>query len=225
MLKCGDVIRNSYNKEYVLLSGESETDTYYEEPSLGLVFISSVTGLAHTVLTNMPSGVLYDLKRLSVNLKIGKHGDTDVIFVDSVERIKDRVEINGAFYTPRGCRIVVRPEGKKYDSEKVRPSLMLEGMPNAVQGVLKVLEFGAKKYDVNNWQKVEEGEQRYLDALARHLLAIFAGEKIDPESGLPHIDHLNCCGLFISEIQKAEIQKAEIPHPGERPIDYTTKSN
>jgi hypothetical protein len=91
-------------------------------------------------------------------------------------------------------------EGVKHDKEKPRPSLLFRSLNKAVHGVLAVLEFGAKKYAVDNWKKVEQ--DRYKEALGRHYLAIMAGEKNDPESGLPHIDHLLCCALFISEMEK-----------------------
>ncbi len=90
--------------------------------------------------------------------------------------------------------------GVKYDKEKPRPSLLFRSLNKAVHGVIAVLEFGAKKYAVDNWKKIEQ--DRYKEALGRHYLALMAGEKNDPESGLPHIDHLLCCALFISEMEK-----------------------
>lgn len=36
---------------------------------------------------------------------------------------------------------------------------------------------------------MENGEQRYLDALYRHLQAYRSGESHDPESGLHHLSH------------------------------------
>lgn len=85
------------------------------------------------------------------------------------------------------------PNGKKFDEDK--PQISLLPWPQVV-GVVRVLEFGAKKYSIGNWKKVPDGERRYLDAAMRHLGAIMEGEKVDPESGLSHWYHAACCCLF-----------------------------
>lgn len=82
--------------------------------------------------------------------------------------------------------------GKKYDKGKLRWSLLPW---KQLEEVVKVLEFGAKKYGINNWQKVET--PRYKDALLRHVLAMIMGEVFDEESGFRHSTHAICCLLFI----------------------------
>ena len=82
--------------------------------------------------------------------------------------------------------------GIKHDSNKLRYSLLPW---TAIKEVVKVLEFGASKYSVNNWQKIEP--QRYKDAAMRHLVAIMEGEWLDEESHLPHAGHAICCLLFL----------------------------
>ena len=67
----------------------------------------------------------------------------------------------------------------------------------AVNHIIAVLEFGASKYAENNWQHVENGRQRYYDALMRHMEAWWNGEKRDPESGLSHLAHAGCCLVFL----------------------------
>lgn len=47
---------------------------------------------------------------------------------------------------------------------------------------------------------------RLISSLLRHLSAIQRGELIDPESGLPHIDHLGCNWMFLSNFMKQEKQ-------------------
>ena len=84
-------------------------------------------------------------------------------------------------------------EGIKYDSNKLKYSLLPW---LALKEVVKVLEFGAKKYSVNNWQKIEP--QRYKDAAMRHLVAILEGKWLDEESQLPHAAHLAANALFIT---------------------------
>ena len=82
-------------------------------------------------------------------------------------------------------------EGMKYDGDKPRYDLIDAEM---LEGLAKVLTFGSKKYSDDNWKKVEDGQARYYSALLRHLEASRKGEKIDPETGLPHAFHVmaNC---------------------------------
>jgi hypothetical protein len=84
--------------------------------------------------------------------------------------------------------------GEKFDTNKDRWDLLPWG---AVRQIVKVLTYGAKKYDDHNWQLVENMEQRYFAALLRHVVAWFGGEQNDPESGLPHLAHAGCCILFL----------------------------
>jgi len=77
-------------------------------------------------------------------------------------------------------------EGLKYDAGKLRYSLV---PPVAIKGIAEVLTFGASKYGPDNWKLVDDAEERYLDALYRHLEAYRAGESHDPESGLTHLAH------------------------------------
>jgi hypothetical protein len=82
----------------------------------------------------------------------------------------------------------------KFDGEKTRVDLL---DPLALEGLAKVLTFGAKKYAAHNWRGGFKWS-RLIGALMRHLFAIMRGEDIDPESSLPHIDHLGCCWMFLS---------------------------
>lgn len=84
--------------------------------------------------------------------------------------------------------------GTKYDQDKVRMDLL---DADALEGLAKVLTFGAKKYAAHNWRG-GISNSRLLAALLRHSFAIVKGETIDPESGLPHIDHVGCCWMFLS---------------------------
>lgn len=75
------------------------------------------------------------------------------------------------------------PHGTKYDRDKPRPELL---PPRATLAVAEVLAYGARKYAEDNWRGVEP-PTRYLGAALRHILARLAGERLDPESGLPHL--------------------------------------
>ncbi len=85
-------------------------------------------------------------------------------------------------------------DGIKFDKDKIRYSLLPW---DAIRSVVEVLEYGAKKYSVANWQKVPGARDRYFDAAQRHLIAWYLGENNDPESGLPHLAHCVCCILYL----------------------------
>jgi len=85
-------------------------------------------------------------------------------------------------------------EGLKFDNDKLRWDLI---PIDCVEEVVKVLTFGAKKYEANNWQKVENAEDRYYAALLRHIVAHRKGEVVDPESGLLHLSHVACNAIFL----------------------------
>ena len=82
--------------------------------------------------------------------------------------------------------------GMKFDGDKIRMDLI---PPECIEEVGKVLTFGAKKYDDDNWKHVENMNDRYYAAVLRHLLAYRKGEKLDEESGLSHLSHA-ATGLF-----------------------------
>lgn len=94
---------------------------------------------------------------------------------------------------------IQKPTGMKNDQEKNRLDLI---EPEFIESVGAVLTFGAKKYEPNNWQKVEDAKNRYYAAAMRHLLAWRKGEKTDPESGLSHLDHLACNVMFLQHFDR-----------------------
>ena len=89
---------------------------------------------------------------------------------------------------------IMSKEGIKHDQDK--PMLNLID-PQAIEGLAAVLTFGAKKYAADNWRS-GINNSRLIASLLRHLFAIMRGEYIDPESGLPHIDHVGCNWMFLS---------------------------
>lgn len=84
--------------------------------------------------------------------------------------------------------------GVKHDSGKPRFSLL---PLKQIETVVAVLEYGAIKYAPGNWQHVENPRDRYFDAAMRHVFAWRNGEKLDPETQLPHLAHAVCCLLFL----------------------------
>lgn len=90
------------------------------------------------------------------------------------------------------------PLGDRANQGKAPLSLL---DPDALEGLTRILEFGAKKYAPNNWRKGLTYSST-LDSMMRHIFAILRGEDIDPESGLPHIDHVGCNWMFLSNFMK-----------------------
>jgi len=76
----------------------------------------------------------------------------------------------------------------------------------SLEAVAMILNYGAKTYGKNTWQKVENAKERYEAALLRHLTVHKKGEKTDKESGLSHLAHLACNALFMLwfEIQESK---------------------
>lgn len=85
-------------------------------------------------------------------------------------------------------------EAKKFDHGKLDWSLL---PLVSVEEVIKVLEFGAKKYSKNNWQNLPDFKTRYINAMYRHLASYAKGEAEDPETGLSHMAHAACNALFL----------------------------
>lgn len=98
---------------------------------------------------------------------------------------------------PRKIQKDEKPEGVRYNSGKPGISLMLEAR-HAVEGCARVMDFGAAKYARSNWRRGLP-LTKISDSLARHLVAFLAGEDNDPETGLPHVDHIMCNAFFLSE--------------------------
>ena len=98
-------------------------------------------------------------------------------------------------------------EGVKYDKEKPDYSLL---PPTALDDVVKVLTFGAAKYDRWNWKKLDNLEDRYFAAAQRHLWAVMRGETHDPESGEHHYAHALCCIMYLLEFYSLQNPKNSI---------------
>lgn len=91
------------------------------------------------------------------------------------------------------------PGATKADVGKPRWSLLMGAAGLALLEIIKVLEFGAKKYSPGGWQKVPGGYGRYKDALYRHLHSIEENGPLatDPETGLLEWAHVGCNVVFL----------------------------
>lgn len=87
--------------------------------------------------------------------------------------------------------------GARFNAGKAPLSMILEAR-YGLQGMAGVLAFGAKKYARGNWHKGLKHTE-VCDSMLRHISAYLAGENVDPESGLPHVDHIFCNAMFLAE--------------------------
>ena len=88
--------------------------------------------------------------------------------------------------------------GMKFDSGKPP----LSRVPKVLlDEVAKVLEFGANKYEWDNWRN-GISYHRVASAAMRHLTAFMDCETMDSESSLSHLSHAACCIAFLLEYEK-----------------------
>ena len=91
--------------------------------------------------------------------------------------------------------------GAKDDKAKPMAGVLLD-FSRALQTVVDVGTYGAKKYTRTGWATVPEGSQRYTDAMMRHLLAMDVDpDGLDKETGLPHLAHVAWNALAVLELQ------------------------
>lgn len=91
----------------------------------------------------------------------------------------------------------------KHDDGKARWHLV---PVEAMEEVVRVLDYGARKYAPDNWRTVPEAHDRYCSAALRHLVAHRKhmrgnGPAHDTESGLSHLAHALCCLLFLLQFE------------------------
>ena len=88
-------------------------------------------------------------------------------------------------------------KGVKYDSNKVQMELL---PMRELREVARVLTYGAKKYDKDNWKKVPNAKERYAGALLRHFTEYREGRAFDHETcpdPSRHIAQVACNALFL----------------------------
>ena len=83
--------------------------------------------------------------------------------------------------------------GAKNDQDKIRLDLI---PPECLFSLGKVLTYGAKKYEPNNWRKGIDFSRVYA-ALLRHLFDWWGGKWRDDESGFGHLEQAFCELMFL----------------------------
>lgn len=66
----------------------------------------------------------------------------------------------------------------------------------AFENMVEVLSYGSGKYGRDNWRQGLPVEE-ICESMLRHIFAYLAGEKIDQESGLSHVGHIQANAMFL----------------------------
>ena len=127
----------------------------------------------------------------------------------SCELTADLVGVNAEFTIIKEQHMSLEDEvhelAERFNTDKPQISLLFD-MPEAIEGIVRVLEFGMNKYSRCNFKK----GLTYLsviDSMSRHMLKFQSGEDLDlnehgetdiNHSGLSHVDHIACNAMFLS---------------------------
>ena len=87
----------------------------------------------------------------------------------------------------------------------------IDYFPRAISAVAGISAFGASKYAWKGWEGVDDGYNRYSDALVRHLIYEGEGEVLDPDSGLLHAAHAAWNALARLELYLREQEENASP--------------
>jgi hypothetical protein len=102
--------------------------------------------------------------------------------------------------TPTVPSVVPIQGGVKFSQNKIQYSLI---PPYALQEVARNLTTGLKKYiERDNWKKVPNAKQEYLDALMRHLESYRRGNMYDTDSSASNMHEMSAIcanAMFIME--------------------------
>ena len=95
----------------------------------------------------------------------------------------------------------------RYNQGKVEWSLVDY---KSLEPMVRVLEYGCKKYARNNWRKGMPVTQ-IIESMLRHTYKLLEGELVDPESGIEHVGHIQCNAMFLAYVlnEKPEFNDLE----------------
>lgn len=86
----------------------------------------------------------------------------------------------------------------------------------SLEPMIRVLEFGEKKYGAFNWQKPGLEPKEILESLQRHLASLMDGQDLDKETKLHHIGHIMSNAMMYSyhnviNNPKSQFSKEKVP--------------
>ena len=102
-----------------------------------------------------------------------------------------RVEGIGKYQSELGRRAL------RFNKGKPQLSYLMD-FPKAIEGIAKVMEFGATKYPRNNWKKGSPVNE-VVDSMLRHLSKARNGQKFDAETSIDHLFHVLVNAMFLAE--------------------------
>lgn len=96
------------------------------------------------------------------------------------------------------------PAGIEITNENEKASRHNSGKPKwhlvdleSLTPLVRVLEYGAVKYEPFNWKK-EMSREDILDSMMRHMVSLLSNKEIDEESKQHHIGHIMANAMFYS---------------------------
>lgn len=95
--------------------------------------------------------------------------------------------------------------GAKFDAGKVEVGLIFDDMPRALLAVAEIGTYGRHKYSKGGWKYVENGIERYTNAMDRHRLKEGI-ETVDRGTEMLHAAHLAWNALARLELMLREQQ-------------------
>ena len=99
--------------------------------------------------------------------------------------------------------------GAKLDEGKPLAGLVLCNFARALETVVNVGTYGAKKYSPCGWLEVPNGIERYKDAMWRHILSSNYDAQ-DPQTGLLHLSHACWNNLAVLELMERNRFEVEL---------------
>lgn len=73
----------------------------------------------------------------------------------------------------------------------------------ALEGMVEVLEAGARKYSPDNWKKGLPTNEIF-ESMMRHLVELQAGNELDEETGLHHTGHVLCNAMILAYMYQSK---------------------
>jgi hypothetical protein len=99
-------------------------------------------------------------------------------------------------------KVELKAHGNRYNDGKLKWSYVHF---KSLEPMVRVLMFGAQKYEPFNWQKGLKKDE-ILESMQRHLAKLIDGEANDAESGLSHLGHIQCNAMFYQYMVDKELE-------------------